>query len=163
MENFTNSILPAKLKTLLSEIIHLALSDEKAFAQLVIHFSRLNLSTKVTYQQWSAFKFHRHSLPLNREQLLADAVLREELLDMAAENLHHMLKRNLTAAHQPTFMQMTAAQLYQLLKIRWVNELSADRIVPELVLMASREASPEGWRRVEEIISSMGQTCKSSP
>lgn len=163
MENFTNTILPAKLKTLLGEIIHLALSDEKAFDQLVLHFGRLSLSTKVTYQQWSAFKFHRHSLPLNREQLLADAVLREELLGVAAENLHHMLKRNLIAAHQPIFMQMTAAQLYHLLKTRWVNELSADRVAPELVLMASREASPEGWRRVEEVISSMGQPCKSSP
>ncbi len=160
MNEFVSREFPALIKHLVNQLFDLRLSDQSAFQSLTTHLRRLDLATEVTFVQWSKFPYVRNSLSLNRERLIDEPLLREQVVAVVADNLYCLLRREMQASHPPILATLKADDLFACLSKLWVNELTSPVVVRFLILQAVKESDRQRWLQVESIIDAIGQQQK---
>lgn len=154
-KNFAQNQFPALVKQLVTEALGLSLLNADAFDGFASHLQRLSLSTLVIPVRWSKFPFVRQPLALNRAQLLADTVLREQVIEVVSDNLHHLLLRDLKEAHVPVLTTLTTSMLVRCVSELWINELTAPVVSDMILLDAIKAADHERWAHMQAVIDSV--------
>jgi|JI6StandDraft_1071083.scaffolds.fasta_scaffold00725_18 hypothetical protein len=157
MNDFASNKFPAVIKQLVTQLIDLRLSHPAAFESLSKHLRRLDLATLVTPVLWSKFPYVRTAMSLDREALLADANLRQQVVDVVADNLYYLMRRDLKAGHEVVLKTLTAEQLFSCISTLWVNELTAPAVVDIVLREAIKESNRDAWLRVEQVIDAIGR------
>ena len=157
MNEFATHKFPAAIKQLVTQLFDLRLSDPAAFESLSKHLRRLDLATLVTPVLWSKFPYVRTAMSLNREALLADSDLRQQVVAVVADNLYCLLRRDLKDNHEVVLKTLTTEHLYWCISTLWVNELTALAVVDFVLHEAIKEGNRDGWLRVEQAIDAIGR------
>ena len=157
MNDFASNKFPAVIKQLVTQLIDLRLSHPAAFESLSKHLRRLDLATLVTPVLWSKFPYVRTAMSLDREALLADANLRQQVVDVVADNLYYLMRRDLKAGHEVVLNTLTAEQLFSCISTLWVNELTAPAVVDFVLHEAIKEGNRDSWLKIEKAIDSIGR------
>ena len=157
MNDFATNKFPAVINQLVTKLFDLRLCDPEAFASLSKHLRRLSLATLVTPVRWSKFPYVRTAMPLDAAVLIADANLRQQVITVVADNLYHLLRRDLKAGHEVVLNTLTVDHLYWCISTLWINELTAPAVVDFVLLEAIKENNCEGWRHIESIIDAIGR------
>ena len=96
-------------------------------------------------------------MSLDRETLQADANLRQKVVDVVADNLYCLMRRDLKASHEVVLNTLTAEQLFSCISTLWVNELTAPVVVDIVLREAIKEGNRGAWLRVEQVIDAIGR------
>ena len=148
-----------QISLLVTELFDLNLCHPGAYEGFSKHIRRLDLATLVVPAQWSKFPFTRTVLPLERLRLLEDAVLRQQVIEVVADNLFCLVRRDLKASHHVVLATLTAEHLNWCISTLWVNQLMAPAVVEHIMNKAIKEGS-QTWLRVEQTIDSIGRHCQ---
>jgi hypothetical protein len=157
MKNFVENQFPALVKQLVTEALGLSLLNADAFNGFASHLRRLELATLVVPVRWSKFPYVRHPLALDREQLLADHDQREQVIKVVADNLYHLLLRDLRPALVPVLNGLTAEMLVECVSTLWINKLTAPVVSEMILLRAIKTADSERWSQLQAVIDSVGK------
>ncbi|CAN5323666.1 hypothetical protein BH11CYA1_BH11CYA1_15490 [soil metagenome] len=156
MNDFATHKFPLAINQLVTKLFDLRLCDPAAFESLSKHLRRLSLATLVTPVRWSKFPYVRTPMSLDAQALLADATLRQQVVAVVADNLYHLLRRDLKAGHEVVLNTLTAEHLYWCISTLWINELTAPVVVEFVLLEAIKESNRDSWLKVETTINTIG-------
>ena len=157
MNEFATHKFPVVINQLVTQLFDLRLSNPASFESLSKHLRRLDLATKVTPVLWSWFPYVRTPMSLDREALLADSSLRQQVVAVVADNLYCLMRRDFKDNHEVVFKALTADHIYWCISTLWVNELTAPVVVDFVLHEAIKEGDRDGWLRVEKVIDSVGR------
>ena len=157
MNDFASNKFPAVIKQLVTQLIDLRLSHPAAFESLSKHLRRLDLATLVTPVLWSKFPYVRTAMSLDREALLADAALRQQVVAVVADNLYCLMRRDFKGSHEVVLKALTADLLFGCISTFWVNELTAPAVVDFVLHEAIKEGNRDSWLKIEKAIDSIGR------
>lgn len=157
MNEFATHKFPAAINQLVTQLFDLRLSHPASFESLSKHLRRLDLATLVTPVLWSKFPYVRTAMSLNREALLADSSLRQQVVAVVADNLYFLMRRDFKDSHEVVLKALTADLLYSCISTFWVNELTAPAVVDFVLHEAIKEGNRDVWLRVDKVIDSIGR------
>ncbi|MBP9093201.1 hypothetical protein KBI23_19415 [bacterium] len=157
MNEFATHKFPAAINQLVTQLFDLRLSHPASFESLSKHLRRLDLATLVTPVLWSKFPYVRTAMSLDREALLADAALRQQVVAVVADNLYCLMRRDFKGSHEVVLKALTADLLFGCISTFWVNELTAPAVVDFVLHEAIKEGNRDSWLKIEKAIDSIGR------
>ncbi len=126
------AVLRSTLRSVLSEILEDAESDQLLFDNLKKNLSKLDLLVVVTYEPWSKFPWHRTSIPF-APALLSDASVLESLTDALVQNILDLLVRDLSQKSEPLLLLLNQSALLKAIEELYINEFTGDALAHLLV------------------------------
>lgn len=124
--------LKTTLRSVLSELLGEAASDESLFEVLKKNLSKLDLLVIVTYQRWSKFPWHRTNVPF-QSALLSDTTELESLKDVLVQNILDLLLRDLSQKNEHLLLLLNRSALLKSIEELYINEFTGDALAYVLV------------------------------